>query len=50
MRWFVLKNGILSYYKSQEEVDQGCKGSLKVSACEIIGMFFLIQFFSLITF
>lgn len=34
-RWFVLKNGILSYYKSQEEVNQGCKGSLKVQACEI---------------
>lgn len=37
-RWFVLKNGILSYYKSQEEVNQGCKGSLKVQACEINGM------------
>ncbi|KAK6637417.1 hypothetical protein RUM44_007834 [Polyplax serrata] len=36
MRWFVLDNGILSYYKSQDEVNQGCKGSLKVSACEII--------------
>lgn len=23
------------YYKSQEEVNQGCKGSLKISACEI---------------
>ncbi|CAG9860466.1 unnamed protein product, partial [Phyllotreta striolata] len=34
-RWFVLKNGILSYYKSQDEVNQGCKGSLKVQACEI---------------
>lgn len=34
-RWFVLENGILSYYKSQEEVNQGCKGSMKVQACEI---------------
>lgn len=34
-RWFVLSNGILSYYKSQEEVSQGCKGSIKVQACEI---------------
>ncbi|KAL3267709.1 hypothetical protein HHI36_006840 [Cryptolaemus montrouzieri] len=34
-RWFVLKDGILSYYKSQEEVSQGCKGSMKVQACEI---------------
>ncbi|XP_063226222.1 pleckstrin homology domain-containing family A member 3-like isoform X2 [Bacillus rossius redtenbacheri] len=35
-RWFVLDNGVLSYYKSQEEVNQGCKGSMKVTACEII--------------
>ncbi|KAI9561371.1 hypothetical protein GHT06_012328 [Daphnia sinensis] len=34
-RWFVLDDGILVYYKSQEEVNQGCKGSLKISACEI---------------
>ncbi|CAH2267636.1 pleckstrin homology domain-containing family A member 3-like [Pararge aegeria] len=34
-RWFVLENGILSYYKSQEEVNQGCKGSVKVSVCQI---------------
>lgn len=37
MRWFVLDNGVLAYYKSQDEVNQGCKGSMKVSACEIIG-------------
>lgn len=36
-RWFVLYDGILVYYKSQEEVSQGCKGSLKISACEISG-------------
>lgn len=36
-RWFVLENGILSYYKSQDEVNQGCKGSLKVQACQING-------------
>lgn len=35
-RWFILDKGILAYYKSQEEVDQGCKGSMKVSACEIV--------------
>lgn len=40
MRWFVLDNGVLAYYKSQEEVNQGCKGSLKVSACEISGKSF----------
>lgn len=34
-RWFVLENGILSYFKSQEEVIQGCKGSVKVSVCQI---------------
>ncbi|KAF7277934.1 pleckstrin homology domain-containing family A member 3-like isoform X2 [Rhynchophorus ferrugineus] len=34
-RWFILENGVLSYYKSQEEVNQGCKGSIKVQACEI---------------
>ncbi|XP_021189578.3 pleckstrin homology domain-containing family A member 3 [Helicoverpa armigera] len=34
-RWFVLENGIISYYKSQEEVCQGCKGSVKVSVCQI---------------
>ncbi|KAL1498064.1 hypothetical protein ABEB36_008921 [Hypothenemus hampei] len=34
-RWFVLENGVLSYYKSKDEVNQGCKGSIKVQACEI---------------
>uniref|UniRef100_A0A224XXZ3 Putative oxysterol binding protein n=2 Tax=Panstrongylus TaxID=65342 RepID=A0A224XXZ3_9HEMI len=34
-RWFVLQDGILSYYRSAEEVNQGCKGSMKVSAIEI---------------
>ncbi|KAL0841932.1 hypothetical protein ABMA28_014162 [Loxostege sticticalis] len=34
-RWFILENGIISYYKSQEEVNQGCKGSVKVSVCQI---------------
>ncbi|XP_017775277.1 PREDICTED: pleckstrin homology domain-containing family A member 3-like isoform X2 [Nicrophorus vespilloides] len=34
-RWFVYENGILSYYKSKEDVSQGCKGSMKISACEI---------------
>ncbi|XP_003744676.1 pleckstrin homology domain-containing family A member 8 [Galendromus occidentalis] len=35
-RWFVLEKGVLTYYKSREEVCQGCKGSVKVSACEIV--------------
>lgn len=34
-RWFKLDNGILSYYKSQEEVSQGCKGSVRVMVCQI---------------
>lgn len=34
-RWFILEDGILSYYKSYDEVSQGCKGSINVSACEI---------------
>ncbi|KAK3870021.1 hypothetical protein Pcinc_024709 [Petrolisthes cinctipes] len=35
-RWFVLDKGVLAYYKSQEEVNQGSKGSVKLSACEIL--------------
>ncbi|XP_022187909.2 pleckstrin homology domain-containing family A member 3 [Nilaparvata lugens] len=35
-RWFTLEDGILSYYMSRDEVGQGCKGSMKVSALEII--------------
>uniref|UniRef100_A0A0A9X0H2 Pleckstrin homology domain-containing family A member 3 n=1 Tax=Lygus hesperus TaxID=30085 RepID=A0A0A9X0H2_LYGHE len=34
-RWFVLHDGILSYYRSAEDVNQGCKGSVKVSAIQI---------------
>ena len=36
-RWFILESGILSYYKSQEDVNNGCKGSIKMSACDIKG-------------
>ncbi|TSK34731.1 Pleckstrin homology domain-containing family A member 8 [Bagarius yarrelli] len=34
-RWFVLAGGTLSYYDSQEEAFKGCKGSIKISVCEI---------------
>lgn len=34
-RWFVLDNGVLSYYKSQEDVFNGCKGSLQMAVCDI---------------
>lgn len=36
-RWFVLNNGVLSYYKSQEDVNNGCKGSVKMSVCDVVG-------------
>ncbi|XP_067686261.1 pleckstrin homology domain-containing family A member 8-like [Haliotis asinina] len=35
-RWFVLDNGVLSYYKSQEDVNNGCKGSIKMTVCDIV--------------
>ncbi|KAL0985437.1 hypothetical protein UPYG_G00156860 [Umbra pygmaea] len=34
-RWFVLEGGTLSYYDSQEDACKGCKGSIKISVCEI---------------
>uniref|UniRef100_A0AAY5KRE8 PH domain-containing protein n=1 Tax=Esox lucius TaxID=8010 RepID=A0AAY5KRE8_ESOLU len=34
-RWFVLDDGILSYYDSQDDVCKGSKGSIKMSVCEI---------------
>nr|XP_022319259.1 pleckstrin homology domain-containing family A member 3-like isoform X2 [Crassostrea virginica] len=34
-RWFVLDNGNLSYYKSEEEVNLGCKGSIRMAVCDI---------------
>lgn len=44
-RWFVLEDGVLAYYKSQEEIKLGCKGSMKVLACEINGIFFFFAGF-----
>ncbi|XP_067287601.1 pleckstrin homology domain-containing family A member 3 [Pseudorasbora parva] len=34
-RWFVLDNGIISYYDSEDDVCKGSKGSIKMSVCEI---------------
>ncbi|RMX54488.1 hypothetical protein pdam_00021664 [Pocillopora damicornis] len=34
-RWFVLEVGVLAYYKSQEEVGLGSRGSVKMACCEI---------------
>ena len=36
-RWFVLEVGVLAYYKSQEEVGLGSRGSVKMACCEISG-------------
>lgn len=36
-RWFVLDAGILAYYLAPSEVNQGCRGSLKVASCDIHG-------------
>ena len=36
-RWFILEGGILSYYLSSNDVQQGSKGSVKVTSCDIIG-------------
>lgn len=38
-RWFILDDGILSYYNSQDEVGKGCKGSIKMAVCDVLGMF-----------
>uniref|UniRef100_A0A4W5PC54 PH domain-containing protein n=1 Tax=Hucho hucho TaxID=62062 RepID=A0A4W5PC54_9TELE len=40
-RWFVLEGGTLSYYDSQEDSWKGCKGSIKISVCEIQGWYLL---------
>lgn len=43
-RWFVLEGGTLSYYDSQEDAWKGCKGSIKISVCEIQGKKGLYRF------
>merc|ERR1739844_499548 len=35
-RWFIVDDGVLSYFKSYEEVSQGCKGSISLNVCEIV--------------
>lgn len=42
-RWFVLDGGTLSYYDSQEDAWKGCKGSIKISVCEIQGLYGLLS-------
>lgn len=38
----MLDKGTLSYYKSQDEMSLGCKGSLSVAAAEITGTYCFI--------
>ncbi|CAH8554760.1 unnamed protein product [Schistosoma turkestanicum] len=35
-RYFILNDGVLSYYRSKEEMNSGCKGSVKLSVCDVI--------------
>lgn len=34
-RYFILKDGLLSYYKSQNEKDIGCRGAIKIQRAKI---------------
>uniref|UniRef100_A0A8C5C0K8 PH domain-containing protein n=1 Tax=Gadus morhua TaxID=8049 RepID=A0A8C5C0K8_GADMO len=36
-RWFVLEDGTISYYDSEDDVGKGSKGSIKMSVCDIKG-------------
>ncbi|CAB3978697.1 pleckstrin homology domain-containing family A member 8-like [Paramuricea clavata] len=35
LRWFVLDFGVLSYYKSQDDIQLGCRGSVKMGCCDV---------------
>lgn len=37
LRYFVLKDGILSYYSNEGEIDSGAKRSFKIFMFDIIG-------------
>ena len=44
LRWFVLKDGVLSYYNNQNESKSGgCKRSFKIFLFDIIGQFSLFK-------
>ena len=34
-RWFVLENGILSYYKSREDYPEKCRGSINIKTAKV---------------
>ena len=36
-RWFILSDGVLSYYRSADDVNDGCKGSIKMAVCDVAG-------------
>ena len=40
-RWFVLEDGTISYYDSEDDVGKGSKGSIKMSVCDIKGKSYL---------
>ena len=35
-RWLVLSNGTLSYYKSADDMEQGCRGSMAIQKNAVI--------------
>ncbi len=34
-RYFVLKDGVLSYYRSEEDVAQGCRGAIRLKNAQV---------------
>lgn len=35
-RWFVLENGVLSYYRNQDESENACRGSINMRVAKIV--------------
>ena len=35
-RWFVLENGVLSYYRNQDESENACRGSINMKVARIV--------------
>uniref|UniRef100_A0A3B5LVE8 PH domain-containing protein n=1 Tax=Xiphophorus couchianus TaxID=32473 RepID=A0A3B5LVE8_9TELE len=44
-RWFVLEDGVISYYDSEDDVAKGSKGSIKMSGHNITCDNFLTDYF-----
>lgn len=34
-RYFVLKDGVLSYYRSEEDIHQGCRGAIRLKNAQV---------------